>query len=162
MKCFRVTACSLLLMLALSVTSLSQDKGDDAPPPAPPTSDPFDSFGKLSWEDEQARLDNFAVALINTPGWIGQIIIHAGRKSCAGEARARGTRMKQYLVERRNIEPERVIWRDDGYLEEGHVVLWIASPDNLLPPRNSNSISLTAKDVQIVNCKSKKQRRKKL
>jgi hypothetical protein len=159
-KSFRVAACTLLLLLALCGVSLSQDKVEEPPPPLP-TVDPFDSFGKLSWEDEQARLDNFAVAISTTPDWIGQIIVYAGRKSCAGEAQARAIRMKKYLLERRGIAWNRIIWRDAGHLEKPHVVFWLASPGNLLPPPAHHPASPDAKDVQIINCKSKEPGRRK-
>jgi|GEM_PF-4341774 len=34
--------------------------------------DPFDSYGAISWEDEKAHLDNFAIALQHDPSiWPG-------------------------------------------------------------------------------------------
>src|ERR1043165_3773873 len=53
---------------------------------------PFDSYGDLSWEDEKAHLDNFAIALQNDPGATGYIIVYAGRRSCVGEAKDRALR----------------------------------------------------------------------
>jgi hypothetical protein len=160
MKCFCVAARFLLLTLALCCASQAQDNQDASPPP-PLNVDPFDSFNKLSWEEEQARLDNLAVALLNEPGLIGQIIIYAGRKSCAGEAQARAMRMKKYLIERRGVEANRVIWRDAGYFEKPYVVFWLARPGYLLPLPSSRSDTLSPTEAQIINCKSKKQRRKK-
>jgi len=160
MKHFRLIVCSLLLILVWCVATPAQDD-PSVPPVPPPNVHPFDTFGKLSWEDEQAHLDNFAVALLNTPDWIGQIIIYAGRKSCAGAAQVRGMRMKRYLVKRRDIEWNRVIWRDAGHLEEPYVVLWLSQKDYLLPLPISRSETLATKDAQLINCKTKKQRRKK-
>ncbi|HEX8422441.1 MAG TPA: hypothetical protein VF634_03475 [Pyrinomonadaceae bacterium] len=159
MKCFCVAARSLLLMLALCFASQAQDHRDTSPPP--PNVDPFDAFNELSREDEQARLDNLAVALLNAPGWMGQIIIYAGRKSCAGAAQARAMRMKKYLAERRGVESNRIIWRDAGYFEKPYVVFWLARPGHLRPLPFSRSDTLSPAEAQIINCKSKKQRRKK-
>jgi hypothetical protein len=159
MKTFRVLACSLLLLLTLCVSSRPQDQQDASTPPPTPTGDPFDSFGKLCWEDEHARLDNFAVALMNTPDGIGQIIIYAGRKSCAGTAQARAMRMKKYLVERHNIEWNRVIWHDAGFLEEPYVVFWLAQRERLLPLPVPRAGTLSPTDAQVINCKPKRQRR---
>ncbi len=39
----------------------------------------FDEYGNISFADEQARLDNFAIQLQNEPGAQGYIIAHAGR-----------------------------------------------------------------------------------
>lgn len=36
----------------------------------------FDQYGMTQWEDEQARLDNFAVQLMNDPELIGYILIY--------------------------------------------------------------------------------------
>jgi len=160
MKGFQFITCSLLLILAWGGASTAQDtSGSQAIPP--PISDPFDTFGRPSWENEQDRLDSFAIAITQSPDWVGQIIIYAGRKACAGEAQARAMRMKNYLVERRNVPPDRIIWRDAGHLEESYVELWLARPGYLLPLPVSRSQSLPQKDVRIINCKSKKQRRRK-
>jgi hypothetical protein len=156
----RLTVSTLLLLLAWSSATPAQDDSSGSRPPDP-IGEPLDFFGKISWEDEQDRLDSFAIALTQTPGWIGQIIIYAGRKACAGEAQARGMRMKNYLVRRRNIEPERVMWRDAGHLENTYVVLWLAKPGYLLPLPVPRSQALSPQDVRIINCKAKKQGRRK-
>lgn len=41
----------------------------------------FDSYGDISWEDEKAHLDNFAIALQRDPNTIGYIIVYAGRRA---------------------------------------------------------------------------------
>lgn len=160
MKHFRLIVYSLLLILASCVAAPAQNN-PDVPPPPPPIGDPLDSFGKISWEDEQARLDNFAVALMNSPDWIGQIIIHAGRKSCPGEVQARAMRMKKYLVERRGIEWNRVIWMEAEQFEESYAVLWLSPHGKLLPVPSPRSETLAGNDMQVINCKTKKQRRRK-
>jgi hypothetical protein len=157
---FRLASCSLLLILALGSASTAQEGSDSSKVP-PLISDPFDTFGKLSWEVEQYRLDTFAIAILQSSDWVGQIIIYAGRKACAGEAQARAMRMKNYLVNRRDVPPDRIIWRDAGHLEEPSVQLWIARPGYLMPLPVPRSESLPRKDVQLVNCKSKNQRRTK-
>jgi len=68
----------------------------------------FDSYGDLSWEDEKAHLDNFAIALQNDSDSIGYIIVYAGRRSCIGEAKDRALRAKKYLVQTRAIEASRI------------------------------------------------------
>jgi hypothetical protein len=74
MRHFRLSTCSLLLILVWSGASTAQEGSDSSKIP-PPTSDPFDTFNKLSWEVEQYRLDSFAIAVLQSPGWVGQIII---------------------------------------------------------------------------------------
>jgi len=85
--------------------------------------DRFASFEGTSLETEHAILDNFAVSLSNAPDQIGYIIVYAGRSACAGEAQARGIRMKDYLVNYRHLDWNRVIWKDAGHLEKPHVLL---------------------------------------
>ena len=57
--------------------------------------DPFDSYGDISWEDEKAHLDNFAIALQHDPDSIGYIIVYAGRRACVGESKDRTLRAKE-------------------------------------------------------------------
>jgi hypothetical protein len=78
----------------------------------------FDQYGRIKWEDEQARLDNFAIQLMNEPDLIGYIFVYDGNDICAGEAQARAMRAKRYVVEHRGVKWNRVIWRIDGYIEE--------------------------------------------
>ena len=60
---------------------------------------PFDSYGNICFEDEKARLDNFAIALQQNPEWIGYIVVYAGNESCAGEAQYRATELSNELSE---------------------------------------------------------------
>ncbi|HLO00866.1 MAG TPA: hypothetical protein VK208_20580 [Pyrinomonadaceae bacterium] len=78
---------------------------------------PFDTYGDLCFEDEKARLDNFAIALQQNPDWIGYVVVYAGNKSCPGEAWYRANRTKNWVV-KRGVEANRIILRDAGYLED--------------------------------------------
>jgi hypothetical protein len=115
--------------------------------------DPFDSYGSISWEDEKAHLDNFAIALQHDPESIGYIIVYAGRRPCPGEARDRALRAKKYLVETRSIQVGRIKWIDGGYREELTVILQPA-------PRGAAELkaspTLKPSEVQFIkNCKPK-------
>jgi len=78
---------------------------------------PVAEYGPICWEDEKARLDNFAFALQNADRTtIGHIIVYDGKRACRGEAVARAIRAKKYLVEYRNVEANRIVWRWGGYL----------------------------------------------
>lgn len=119
----------------------------------------FDSYGDLSWEDEKARLDNFAIALQQDPNLIGNIIVYAGRRSCANEARDRALRAKKYLVERRGIQESRVRWLDGGYHKELTVIL---QPVPSGAPELIASPTLKPSEVRIIrNCKPKATKSKK-
>jgi len=113
----------------------------------------FDTYGSVSWEDEQAHLDNFAIALQQDSNLIGNIIVYAGRRSCANEARDRAIRAKKYVTETRGIQERRVKWLDGGYREEPTVILQPVPPG---APPLSASPTLTPNEVRIIkNCKPK-------
>lgn len=101
----------LLLVLLPSLPALPLE-GD------PPTVDQvFDSYHDLDWEDEKARLNNFAHTLLSNPDLVGYILVYAGRRACRGEAIARAERAKRYVV-KRGIAADRIITRDGGYRGE--------------------------------------------
>ncbi|OLE53745.1 MAG: hypothetical protein AUG51_11615 [Acidobacteria bacterium 13_1_20CM_3_53_8] len=106
----------------------------------------FDGFGDICCEDEEARLDGFAMELQSNPGASGYIIFYGGRRHnypyCdshrlllprRGEAEARASRMKPYLVDRRGINPDRIVMINGGYRELWEAELWIA-PKGANPP----------------------------
>ena len=83
----------------------------------------FDEYGNIAFNDEKARLDNFAIQLQNEPGSQGYIVAYG---SCAGEAQKRADRAKDYLVTTRGIDPGRItIVAADNCLAELTVELWI-------------------------------------
>jgi hypothetical protein len=90
------------------------------PPPAQPTK--FDEYGNIKFNDEKARLDNFAIQLQNQPGSTATIIVYG---SCAGEGQTRGDRAKDYLVNTRGIDAGRITVVDGGCRSDLTVQLWI-------------------------------------
>ena len=89
-------------------------------PPPPPTK--FDEYGNIRFNDEKARLDNYAIQLQNQPGSTATIIVYG---SCAGEAQTRGDRAKDYLVNTRGIDAGRITVVDGGCRSDLAVQLWI-------------------------------------
>src|SRR6185295_5101468 len=71
------------------------------PPPKTPVK--FDEYGDIKFNDEKARLDNYAIQLQNDPAAQGYILAYG---SCAGEAQARADRAKDYLVKRRRLHDD--------------------------------------------------------
>jgi hypothetical protein len=119
----------------------------------------FDSYGNISWENEKARLDNFAVALQQDSNLTGNIVIYAGKRSCANEAKDRALRAKKYVVETRGIHESRVKWVDGGYREELTVIL---QPVPCGAPELTASPTLKPSEVRIIrNCKPKTSKPKK-
>ena len=107
--------------------------------PVPPAVK-FDEYGNIKFNDEKARLDNYAIQLQNQPGSQGYIIAYG---SCAGEAQARADRAKDYLVNTRGIDASRLMTIDGGCRSDLAVELWVvptgatppaASTDNIISP----------------------------
>jgi len=82
----------------------------------------FDEYGNIRFNDEKARLDNFAIQLQNEPTSRGAIV---GYGSCDAEGMTRANRAKDYLVNTRGIDASRIDASDGGCLPELKVQLWI-------------------------------------
>jgi hypothetical protein len=107
------------------------------PAPVPPQK--FDEYGNIKFNDEKARLDNYAIQLQNAPGSTAMIIVYG---SCAGEAQQRGDRAKDYLVNTRGIEAGRITVVDGGCRSDLTVQLWIVPQGSTAPtPETTNAVS---------------------
>jgi hypothetical protein len=107
----------------------------------PPNPEPtkFDEYGNIKFNDEKARLDNYAIQLQNAPGSQGYILAYG---SCAGEAQARADRAKDYLVNTRGIDASRLVAVDGGCRSDLTVQLWVVPTGATAPAASAdNSIS---------------------
>lgn len=125
-----------------------------------PTVDVFwlDRYGNISWEDEKARLDNFAIHILEEPDYVGYIFVNAGRRACKGEAQARAVRAKKYMVEVRGVPADRIVWRDLGYRDEAEVVFYLFKRNAPIPYHPEYE---PAKEGQIIEDCSVKARRQR-
>jgi hypothetical protein len=118
--------------------------------------DPLDHYGKIPFDDEKARLDNFSIELLNDPQAQGYLVCYGGRVGRAGEAWARCKRAKNYMVAVRGIAPSRIVTVNGGYREDLSVWLWVvpagAKPPALLP-------TVDPKEVRIIKGGAKSQQR---
>jgi hypothetical protein len=103
-------------------------------PPREPVK--FDEYGNIRFNDEKARLDNFAIQLQNDPTATATIIVFG---SCAGEGQTRGDRAKDYLVNTRGIEASRITVVDGGCRADLTVQLWIVPSGSSAPPVDTSS-----------------------
>ncbi|HET6892984.1 MAG TPA: hypothetical protein VFH31_17900 [Pyrinomonadaceae bacterium] len=101
---------------------------------------PFDTYGDISIDDEEARLDNFAIQVLNDETSTGYILFYAGRSSYEEEGTERLKRAKEYLVRKREMPPERIITIDGGYREDFTIIL-IVAPSKANPPVAMPSLS---------------------
>lgn len=90
----------------------------------------FDEYGDIRFNDEKARLDNYAIQLQNQTGSTAYIIAYG---TCEGQGQARADRAKNYLVNTRGIEAGRITTLDGGCRADLAVELWIV-PTGANPP----------------------------
>jgi hypothetical protein len=107
-------------------------------PPAP-LARKFDEYGDIRFNDEKARLDNYAIQLQQEPGAQGVIIAYG---NCAGAAQARADRAKDYLVNTRGIDAGRLQTIDGGCRADLTVELWIV-PQGATAPAADTSNAIT-------------------
>ena len=117
----------------------------------PPISRKFDEYGNIRFNDEKARLDNFAIQLQNEPTAQGYII---GYGSCDAEGQTRANRAKDYLVNTRGIDGSRLTVVDGGCMPELKVELWIR-PSGATEPAADTAGSVSP----CPDCKKKPTRR---
>jgi PKD-like domain len=119
-------------------------------PPAKPRL--FDEYGNIRFNDEKARLDNYAIQLQNEPTAQGYIIAYG---SCDAEGQTRGNRAKDYLVNTRGIDAGRLVVVDGGCMPELKVQLWIV-PQGATPPTPDTTGAVSP----CPDCKKKPVRRR--
>jgi K319-like protein len=98
----------------------------------------FDEYGNIRFNDEKARLDNYAIQLQNEPGSTGTII---GYGACEGEGQARADRAKNYLVNTRGIDAGRLTAIDGGCREELTVQLWVVPTGATAPTATESTVT---------------------
>lgn len=131
-----ILAAALLYLSAGAAASFAKE-AEAAPHAARPVPAPtrnLDTYGNIRWEDEQARLDNFAIELQSDPTAKGYLICYGGRVGRVDEARRRCTRAKGYVSGYRHIAAERVVTVDGGYREELTVEVLMV-PRGAAPPQ---------------------------
>jgi hypothetical protein len=101
--------------------------------PVPVLCKKFDEFPAIAYNDEKARLDNFAIELQNDPTATAYVIVYPGRRGRPGDVQKHSTRIVDYLVNSRGINGQRIVTivgpaRDDLVVE-----LWVC-PQGANPP----------------------------
>ena len=97
----------------------------------------FDQYGDLKFEDEQARLDNFAIQLMNEPSAIGYILMSAGQVTFANETAEHLARARSYMLDVREIDRNRIVTLDCGFSNDLDIHLYIGNP-GATPPACAN------------------------
>lgn len=82
--------------------------GIDFPEPEP------DRFQFVAFDELKARLDNFVIDLQSNKDATAYIVYYSGNKCPAGQASRLGERSREYLVNERNFDPNRLVIIDGG------------------------------------------------
>jgi hypothetical protein len=115
----------------------------------------IDEYGNIKFNDEKARLDNFAIELQNDPTAQGYLVCYGGRRGRTGEGQRRCDRAKNYLVSTRGIDAARVVTVDGGFREDLTVELWIV-PSGATPPAATPTVDPS--EVQPARAPSRRRR----
>lgn len=89
----------------------------------------FDEYDDLSWKNEGSRLDNFAIQLQQQVGSMGHIIIYGPQR-----IDQRIARVRDYLVGKRGIDPDRITLVNGGHNKKARTELWVV-PTGAEPPK---------------------------
>jgi len=119
---------------------------------------PLDAYGDITSEDEQARLDNFAIELQNDPTATAYILCYGGRVGYEGEAQRRCDRARDYVSNVRGIDADRIVTADGGFKENLTVVLWLVPSGATLPEATP---TVNPADVTILKRKDARKPRRR-
>lgn len=123
---------------------------------APPVNRKFDEYGNIRFNDEKARLDNFAVQLQNEPSATGYII---GYGNCDAQGMTRANRAKDYLVNTRGIDASRITTVDGGCLPDLQVQLWISPQGAAAPTGDATGVISPCPDCKKPAARKRTRRR---
>ena len=98
----------------------------------------FDRYGDISFNDEKARLDNFAAQLDYFADYVGYIVIYSTRRT-SDNALNRARRARSYLVRIRGLHANRIIVIHGGHRDTITTELYLLPKSSPAPHRNSSS-----------------------
>ena len=110
----------------------------------------------IPYNSPKAILDQLAIELLSDPTKSGYIIVYAGKRSKDTEAKVIALRSKAYLINVRNIPPNRIEAIDGGYREKASFDVWLVS-EGKEPPKPTPT--LKPSEVKVYrNVKTKKRK----
>lgn len=101
--------------------------------PVPVQCRKFDEFPSIAYNDEKARLDNYAIELQNDPTAIAYVIVYPGQRGGPGDVQKRTTRIVDYVVNSRGINGQRIVTLVGPSRDDLLVELWLC-PQGANPP----------------------------
>lgn len=118
----------------------------------------LDEYGRISFEDEKARLDNLAIEMENLPDATAYIIGYDGRVSREGGLRKRLERARKYLIDVRNIDGARIVTVQGGYRHDLTFQLFLV-PAGRKPP--VPMLTIDESDVRFVEKEEQPQKKRR-
>jgi hypothetical protein len=105
-----------------------------------PSSVIFDRVPPVTYDDLKARLDNLAIELQNTPGAQGYIIVYTGQAGRAGQYDRLANRVRDYLVNKRQLDSSRLVIVNGGTRDTDFYEFWIV-PQGAQPPQATPGVT---------------------
>ena len=127
--------------------------------PPSPTVCPFDQYGDIKFKDEQARLDNFAIQILNFPSSRGLILLYAGEKTFKGEAAHRLQRARSYL-NFRGLDSTRIITVNCGFADGLTAILYVV-PDGASIPGCDSFRQIPLSEVKFTKPRPKSAKKRR-
>lgn len=84
------------------------------PPPVCGLPRVIDDYGKLSWQDEKARLESVVVELANDKDVVAYFVVQTKEKARFRALKIREEKIKKFLFEKHKIAKNRLIFVDAG------------------------------------------------
>lgn len=104
--------------------------------PVPVECKKFDEFPAIAYNDEKARLDNFAIGLQNDPTSTAYVIVYPGQSGKPTDVQKHTKRIVDYLVNSRGINAQRIVTLVGPGRDELMVELWLC-PQGARPPAST-------------------------
>jgi hypothetical protein len=101
--------------------------------PVPVAGKKFDEFPAIAYNDEKARLDNYAIEMQNDPTATAYVIVHPGRSDRPKDVQKQTARVVDYLVNSRGLSRERIVTVVGPPQDALQVELWLYPQGAKLP-----------------------------
>ena len=104
--------------------------------PVPVECRKFDEYPSIAYNDEKARLDNYAIELQNDPTATAYVIVYPGVRGKPSDVQRHTTRIVDYLVNSRGINGPRIVTLVGPARDVLMVELWLC-PQGAKPPASA-------------------------
>lgn len=92
-------------------------------------------FDDLSKKEKEERLSAFAATLKERSEEIGYVIAYSGEKAKKNQSTKNLKRIKKFLIEKKQIDPQRLVFIDGGQNKTEMTEFYISPKDAPPPPR---------------------------